>query len=100
MVLLQLGLKANRLTLAAEGVHGITSKPVIWILQGRLPSPAEVRRPHGGRLGQGVAEVDRQPPYPCKIHPNIMVNCFCLLMNQAVGYIVVLIIYMPLLSAG
>lgn len=29
-----------------------------------------------------------------------MVNCFCLLMNQAVGYIVVLIIYMPLLSAG
>lgn len=30
------------------------------------------------------------------MHPNIMVNCFCLLMNQAVGYIVVLLIYMPL----
>lgn len=66
MVLLQLGLKANRLTLAAEGVHGITSKPVIWILH--------------------------------KMHPNIMVNCFCLLMNTAVGYIVP--IYAPLLSAG
>ena len=51
MVLLQPGLKANRLTLAAEGVHGITSKPVIWILH--------------------------------KMHPNIMVNCFCLLMNTA-----------------
>ena len=67
MVLLQLGLKANRLTLAAEGLHDFTSKPVIWILH--------------------------------KMHPNIMVNCFCLLMNTAVGYIA-LLIYAPLLSAG
>lgn len=58
MVLLQLGMKANRLTLAAEGLHDFTSKPVIWILH--------------------------------KMHPNIMVNCFCLLMNQAVDYIVLL----------